>query len=152
MADEYFQVAADKFIFNVKKGILYTENDTWVQVEDEQIRVGATDFLQRRGGDIIFVELPEPGDEVGKHDDVVRLETIKAVLTIASPMGGVVTDVNRRLNDEPELINSDPFGEGWLILLKPSDKTDMGSLLTAERYFESMKKKIDEELKKIKGL
>ena len=152
MADEYFQAAADKFIFKVKKGILYTENDTWAQAEDEQVRVGVTDFLQRRGGDIIFVELPEQGDEVEKHDDVVRLETIKAILTIASPMRGVVTDVNRRLNDEPELINSDPFGEGWLILLKPYDKTDMGSLLTAERYFEAMKGKIDEELKKIKGL
>lgn len=152
MADEYFQAVADKFIFKVKKGILYTENDTWVQAEDEQFRFGVTDFLQMRGGDIIFVELPEPDVEVGKHDDVVRLETIKAVLTISSPMRGVVTDVNRRLNDEPELINSDPFGEGWLILLKPQGRTDMRSLLTAGTYFEAMKGKIDEELRKIKGL
>jgi len=151
MSDEFYQTVADKFIFNVKKGLLYTENDVWVKVEDKRVRIGVADFFQRRGGDIVYVELPKVGNKVERLEGIAWFETIKAVFPVVSPFDGVITEVNALLNDKPEMINEDPYGEGWMVLVSPSKlKEDLEKLLTAERYFELMKSKIKDELKKSK--
>lgn len=151
MSDEFYQTAADKFIFNVKRGLLYTENDVWAKVEDEHVRIGVTDFFQRRGGDIVYAELPKVDNKVKRLEEIAQFETIKAILPVMSPFNGVITEVNTLLNDKPELINEDPYGKGWLVLISPSNlKEDLEKLLTAERYFDLMKSKIKDELKKSK--
>lgn len=149
MSEEFYQTSADKFIFSVKKGLLYTENDVWIKIKDGKAQIGVTDFLQRRGGDAVFVELPEKGRNVRRLEEIANFETIKAVLSVTSPFNGVIAEVNTLLNDKPELINEDPYGEGWLVLISPSNlEEDKGRLMTAEKYFELMELKINDELKK----
>jgi len=151
MSEEFYQTAADKFIFTVKKNLLYAENDVWAEIKDGKAKIGVTDFLQRRGGDIIFAELPKKGSNVRRLEEIVNLETIKAVLSIESPFSGAVTEVNTVLNDKPELINEEPYGGGWLVTIAPSNlEEDKRQLITAEKYFELMKKKIEDESRKDK--
>ena len=143
MSDEFYQEVVDKFIFTVKKDLLYTENDVWINIKDDKAQIGVTDFLQRRGGDAVFVELPKRGSNVRRLEEIANFETIKAVLSVMSPFNGVITEVNTSLNDKPELINEDPYGEGWLVLISPSNlQEEKRHLMTAEKYFELMKSKI----------
>jgi glycine cleavage system H protein len=149
MSDDFFQEVADKFIFTVKKSFLYTENDVWIEMRNGKAKIGITDFLQRQGGDAVFVELPQKGKIVRRGDEISSFETIKAVVSITSPFECTVTEVNSTLNDKPELINEDPYGEGWLVLVSPSHlEEDKQYLMTAEKYFELMKSKIKDELGK----
>lgn len=153
MSEDFYQEVADKFIFTVKKGLLYTESDAWVKIRDDGILLGVTDFLQRRGGDVVFVQLPQKGKTVMRGEEFSSFETIKAVVPVSSPLDGVVAEVNSALNDKPELINMDPYGEGWLVLISPSRlEEDRRFLMTAERYFELMKSKIAELRKDSKGV
>ena len=153
MSGEFYQEVADKFIFTVKKELLYTANDVWTKIKDGEAQIGVTDFLQRRGGDAVFVELPPKGSGVKRLDEIGSYETIKAVISIPSPFTGVISDINILLSDKPELINEDPYGEGWLVILSPSNlEEDKQHLLSAEEYFELMKSKIQDELKGKKEL
>ncbi|MCJ7770504.1 glycine cleavage system protein GcvH [Candidatus Bathyarchaeota archaeon] len=153
MSDEFYQTVEDKFIFKVKKGLLYTEDDVWVKVEGKSARIGVTDFFQRRGGDIVYIVLPKVKVKVEKEEESIQFETIKAVSTIKSPLSGTIESVNDALNDRPELVNEDPYGEGWLIVVTPQKlKENLAKLLTAEKYFELMKVKIKDDLKKTKGV
>ena len=148
MNDDFYQETAGKFIFSVKKGFLYIEDDVWTNIMDGDARVGVTDFLQRRGGDVVFVGLPEIGSTAKRGEEVSSFETIKAVVSITSPLDGTITDVNSVLNDKPELINKDPYGEGWIASISPFHlEEDKRHLITAEKYFELMKSNIKNELK-----
>ena len=149
MNEDFYQEAVYKFIFKVKKGILYSENDVWVRVQDDGNLIGITDFLQKRGGDAIFVELPQKGKTVRRGDEISSLETIKAIVPVTSPLDGVIIEVNSTLNDKPELMNNDPYGDGWLALVSPSHlEEDRQYLMAAEKYFELMKSKIKNEVGK----
>lgn len=149
MNEDFYQEAVDKFIFKVKKGLLYSENDVWVRIQDDGSRIGITDFLQKRGGDAIFVELPQKGKTVKRGDEISSLETIKAIVSVTSPLDGVVAEVNSTLNNKPELINEDPYGDAWFVLVSPSHlEEDRQYLMTAEKYFELMKSKIKNQLGK----
>jgi len=151
MSDDFYQEVADKFIFSVKKGLLYTDNDVWIKIKDDEAQFGVTDFLQRRGGDVTFVELPKKGNTVRRGAEIFSFETIKAVVSIASPFDGVITEVNTTLNDNPELLNEDSYGEGWIALISPSNlEEDRRCLMNAESYFELMKSKIKHEQKSSK--
>jgi len=147
MSDDFYQEVADKFIFTVKKGLLYTENDVWTKIEDGEAQIGVTDFLQRRSGDVTFVELPKKGSIIRREEEeIFSYETIKAIVSIASPFDGIITEVNTVLKDKPELINEDPYGEGWIATISPSHlEEDKRYLMTAEKYFELMKSKIKDE-------
>jgi len=147
MNDNFYQEVADKFIFTVKKGLLYTENDVWTKIEDGEAQIGVTDFLQRRSGDVTFVELPKKGSIIRREEEeIFSYETIKAIVSIASPFDGIITEVNTMLKDKPELINEDPYGEGWIATISPSHlEEDKRYLMTAEKYFELMKSKIKDE-------
>jgi len=147
MGDDFYQEVADKFIFTVKKGLFYTENDVWTKIKDGEAQIGVTDFLQRRSGDVTFVELPKKGSIIKREEEeIFSYETIKAIVSIASPFDGIITEVNTMLKDKPELINEDPYGEGWIATISPSHlEEDKRYLMTAEKYFELMKSKIKDE-------
>lgn len=151
MSDDFYQEIADKFIFTVKKGLLYTENDVWIEIRNGKAKIGVTDFFQRRLGDAIFVELPSAEDAVKQNEPFGAVESIKAVVDLVTPLNGTVKEINQKLRDNPEPLNNDPYGEGWLVLVSPSNlKEDKRHLMTAEKYFELMKSKIKDELKKSK--
>ena len=151
MSEDFYQEVADKFIFTVKKGLLYTENDVWIEIKNGEAKIGVTDFFQRRLGDVVFMELPSAGDVVKENAPFGAVESIKSVVDVVTPLNGTVKEVNEKLRDNPEHLNSEPFGEGWLALISPSNlEEDKQHLMTAEKYFELMKSKIQYELKKSK--
>ncbi|MCJ7634783.1 glycine cleavage system protein GcvH [Candidatus Bathyarchaeota archaeon] len=151
MHNDFYQEIADKFIFTVKKGLLYTENDVWIEIKNGKAKIGITDFFQRRLGDAVFVELPSVGYVVKQNEPYGAVESIKAVIDLVAPLNGTVKEVNEKLRDNPEHLNNDPYGEGWLVRISSSKlKDDKSHLISAEKYFELMKSKIKDELKKSK--
>jgi glycine cleavage system H protein len=145
MSVEFLQVTVGKFIFRVKPGCLYTEAGLWTALDDATglVRVGLTDFRQQSSGDVVFVELPEPGIHVVAGDDLASLETIKVDLTVPAPVAGEVTGVNEALIEAPELINQEPYGAGWLVALKPVIWPAPG-LIDAEAYLALMTAQAEE--------
>ena len=118
--------------------LLYTEEHEWVRrggdADDASVRIGITDFAQDQLGDIVYVSLPEVGAEIAAGDAVGELESTKSVSDVYAPLQGVVSAVNEALDAQPELVNSDPYGEGWLFELRPADAGALESLLDAAAY------------------
>ena len=112
----------------------YTAEHEWVQQGDGVLRVGITDYAQDQLGDIVYVSLPEAGAAVAAGDAVGELESTKSVSDVYAPVSGTVTTVNESLDAQPELVNSDPYGEGWLFELRPADAGALDSLLDAAAY------------------
>lgn len=119
---------------SVKDDLLYSEDHEWVREEDELLVIGISDYAQDELGDIVFAELPEVDEEFESGDSFGVLESVKAVSDTFIPLGGKVIEVNEELLDHPELINDDPYGEGWLIKIDPFDDSELDELLTAEEY------------------
>jgi len=118
----------------VPENLKYTEEHEWVSVDGDVATIGITDYAQSELGDIVFVELPEIGFETTKAEPFGSIEAVKAVSDMFAPVSGEVTEVNDRLIDEPEIINKDPYGEGWFIKVKLADESELKSLLSAEDY------------------
>ena len=114
--------------------LLYTETDEWARVEDDSVRVGITDYAQKMLRDIVGVELPEVGRSVKRGEPVATLESVKATAEVYAPVSGEVTKVNERLLEEPETINKDPYGDGWILVLRVADKAELGKLLDHKGY------------------
>jgi len=112
----------------------YTKEHEWVLVEDNVAIVGITDFAQDQLGDIVFVELPAIGDKVSKEDAFGVVESVKAVSDIYAPVSGTVVEVNEDLPESPEVVNEDPYGDGWLIKVKVSDPADLEDLMDNDEY------------------
>lgn len=112
----------------------YTDDHEWLKVEGTVARVGITEFAQDQLGDIVYVELPGEGDTVTAGEAFGVIESVKAASDLFSPLTGTVTGANERLEDEPELVNDDPFGEGWMIAIEPSDSGQLDALLDAAAY------------------
>ncbi|CCU79898.1 Glycine cleavage system H protein [Halanaerobium saccharolyticum subsp. saccharolyticum DSM 6643] len=119
---------------SVKEDLYYSEDHEWVREEEECLVIGVTDFAQEELGDIVFVELPEVDEEFDKDDSFGVLESVKAVSDTFIPVSGRVIEVNEDLLDNPERINDDPYGEGWLIKIDPADDSELDELLSAEEY------------------
>ncbi|MAD61853.1 MAG: glycine cleavage system protein H [Myxococcales bacterium] len=119
--------------------LLYTEDHEWALVEDDTVTVGITNHAQDSLGDVVFVELPELEQELGNGDALGVVESVKAVSDLYSPCDGVVVEVNERLNDEPELINNDPYGDGWIIKVKIADSDAVSHLMDSETYDQYVK-------------
>lgn len=114
----------------------YTEEHEWVLVEEDIVTIGITDFAQEQLGDVVFVELPEEGDEVEAGKSFGVVESVKAVSDIYAPVSGEVVEVNDELPDEPETINSSPYDDGWLIKIKLTDPSELDDLMDADAYQE----------------
>ncbi|HQK99128.1 MAG TPA: glycine cleavage system protein GcvH [Smithellaceae bacterium] len=114
---------------------LYSKDHEWVQSQaDGSAVVGITDYAQEMLTDIVFVELPDVGRVVAKGEAMAVVESVKSVSDVYAPLGGEIIDVNRALEDKPELINSDAFGEGWIAKIQPADPEEMAALLSAVDY------------------
>lgn len=119
---------------NIPAELRYTKEHEWVLLEDGVAIIGVTDFAQTELGDIVFVEMPAIGAQLATMDAFGNVESVKSVSDLYSPIAGTVSDINIRLADNPELVNSDPYGEGWLIRLEPKDVGEIAQLLTADEY------------------
>jgi glycine cleavage system H protein len=116
--------------YEVNEGLSYHKEHFWARVEDDVVRFGATDYGQKALREVVFVELPEAGDEVQQNEAYGTLESVKAVVDIIAPLSGVVKEVNEELMDNPALINEDPYGEGWLITVTASDlEGELGNIM-----------------------
>jgi glycine cleavage system H protein len=113
---------------------VYTKDHEWLKVEGDEGLVGITDFAQHQLGDIIFVELPPTGKELGVHQSLGVVESVKSVSDIFSPVAGSVVAVNEALAQTPDLLNKDPHGQGWIVRLKIKDKKELEGLMTASDY------------------
>jgi glycine cleavage system H protein len=112
----------------------YTREHEWVLVEDEVATVGITDFAQQQLGDVVFVELPGVGDKVTKDEAMGVVESVKAVSDVYAPVSGTVLEVNDDLPESTELLNEDPYGDGWMVKIQLGDRTDLDDLMTASEY------------------
>jgi glycine cleavage system H protein len=118
----------------IPQELRYTREHEWVLLDDGIAIVGITDFAQTELGDIVYVELPSVGTALEPMEAFGNVESVKSVSDLYSPIGGVVADINTRLAGSPELLNSDPYGEGWLIRIEPSNLAELDQLLTADEY------------------
>ena len=145
MSDELLQVTVGKFIFRVKPDCMYTEAGVWAAQDDATglVRAGLTDFRQQSSGDVVFVELPAFGTRLAAGGDLANIETIKVDLTVPTPAAGEVIAVNEVLADAPELINQDPYGAGWLVVLRPA-LWPAPELMDAEAYLALMTAQAEE--------
>lgn len=112
----------------------YSREHEWALVEGKVATVGITDFAQDKLGDIVFVELPAVGDKVTKDEAMGVVESVKAVSDVYSPVSGTVVEINDDLPDSPDMINEDPYGDGWIVKIQMSDPTDLEDLMDSEAY------------------
>lgn len=118
----------------IPEDLKYSREHEWVLLEGNVVTVGITDFAQEQLGDIVFVELPAVGDKVTKDEPMGVVESVKAVSDIYAPVSGTVLEVNDDLPDSQEMINEDPYGDGWMVKIEMADKTDLDELMDAEEY------------------
>ena len=119
---------------NVPEGLYYSKDHEWLRVEGETGTVGITDHAQHSLGDVVYVELPKPGETFAAHDTFGSVESVKAVSELFLPVAGEVTEVNESLSDEPEKVNTDPYGDGWMLRVRLSNRGEVDSLLSAAEY------------------
>ena len=119
---------------NFPTNVKYTSEPEWIRLEGEIAYVGITDYAQDQLGDIVFVDIPTEGETLEKGETFGTIEVVKTVSDLFLPIGGEVLEINPALEENPELVNKDPYGEGWLIKIKPTDVSEMDDLLDAEAY------------------
>ncbi|WP_435175292.1 glycine cleavage system protein GcvH [Halorussus sp. AFM4] len=124
--------------FEVPDDRKYSSEHEWVETTDGTARIGITDFAQDELGDVVFVELPDEGEELSQGEEFGVVESIKAVSDLYSPVNATVTAVNDALADQPELVNDDPFGEGWMLEVELAEDDGLDELLSAEEYREQI--------------
>jgi glycine cleavage system H protein len=147
---EYLETTVDKFIFKVATDRLYNSDGTWVKEEDGRARIGISDFVQQRSGDIAFADVQPLGTDLIPGDLIVNIETIKVDMDLASPISGAIVEINPHMDEAPEVINQDPYGEGWILIVEPNHwEAERAQLLDPQTYFEQMKVEAEEEAKKL---
>ena len=144
----FLELTVDKFTFKVAIDCLYSREGLWAKVEGNQLRIGMTDFLQQRSGDVAFAEVKPPGTLLAAGDEVAVVETIKVNISLASPAAGRIVEINPALSAAPEVINQDPYGDGWMALIEVTDwEADCARLLDPQAYFALMKDEAESEIK-----
>jgi glycine cleavage system H protein len=112
----------------------YTKDHEWLKKEGDEARVGITDFAQKQLGDVVYVELPQPGAQLEFHQSLGVIESVKAVSDIYSPISGEVIEINETLSDSPEVVNEDPHGKGWMVRIKIKDQKELEKLMSLSEY------------------
>jgi glycine cleavage system H protein len=147
---DFLETTVDKFTFRVATDRFYTSEGVWAKEEDSHVRIGLSDFVQQRSGDVAFADVKPAGTTLAAGDEVASIETIKVNIAYTSPINGKITEVNSAMRDAPEAINQDPYGNGWLALMEVTDwESDRSKLLDPQAYFEIMKGQAEEETKKL---
>ncbi len=143
---DYLELTVDKFTFKVAVDRFYTADGFWALAQDNRIRIGLSDFLQQRSGDIAFADVQPEGTVLAAGDEAAAIETIKVNLDLKSPVAGTVARVNPLMATAPETINHDPYGEGWLYEIEAADwAVDRRNLLEPAAYFARMKQEAESE-------
>ena len=124
---------------NFPKDLLFYEEHEWIRKTGEDVTIGISDYAQDQLGDIVFVELPETGTRFSKGEVFGTVESVKSVSELYMPLAGSVVSINTALEESPELVNSSPYADGWMLVLKPDTPTDMEALMTAEAYLEMLR-------------
>ncbi len=119
---------------NFPEDLKYSKEHEWVRVEGDAAYIGITDFAQKELGDIVYVEIETEGEELPKDEIFGTVEAVKTVSDLFMPIGGEVMEVNEKLEDEPELVNTDPYGDGWMVKLKIADSAELEGLMTSQEY------------------
>jgi glycine cleavage system H protein len=146
---EFLEIIVDKFTFKVATDHFYSREGVWALAEGNRVRIGLSDYLQQRSGDIAFAEIKPVGTVLANGEEVASIETIKVTVALGSPINGTVSEVNPVMDTAPEAINQDPYGAGWLAVITASDwDVDRSQLLDAAAYFDVIKREAEEEMKK----
>ena len=124
---------------DVPDDLYYTEDHEWVRMKGENVTIGVSDYAQDQLGDIVFVEMPNSGDQFKKGDEFGTVESVKAVAELYMPIGGEVIQTNQALEDAPELLNQSPYADGWLIEIKPEDVSQLETILDKHAYLKMLK-------------
>ncbi|MFP3980409.1 MAG: glycine cleavage system protein GcvH [Desulfobacterales bacterium] len=118
----------------IPEDLRFGKNHEWIRPENGHVRTGISDYAQDQLGEIVFVELPAPGDVFGRDEAFATIESVKTVSELYMPVGGEILEVNSALEDSPDLINQSPYEKGWIIVIKPSDKSEFEAPMTADDY------------------
>src|SRR5580765_3861129 len=129
----------------IPEGLKYSKEHEWVLVEGKSATIGITEYAQEELGDIVYVELPEVGEKVVKDDPFGAVESVKAVSDVYAPVSGAVLEINDVLPENPETINDDPYGDGWMIRVELTDKDDLKDLMDADEYAEYVAQQKDDD-------
>ena len=121
---------------HIPENLKYTSDHEWVMVQNDRAKVGITDYAQDALGDVVFVDIPEVGKRVTVGETVTEVESTKSVSDIYAPLEGEIIEINQDLDDSPELLNEDPYGEGWIFILELNDAASIDNLLSAKEYRE----------------
>ena len=149
---QYLETTADKFTFRVATDRLYTPEGIWVLEEagTQRVRVGLADKIQQHNGDVAFANVKRVGTKVAAGEQFTEIETIKAMVELASPVSGTIVEVNPALDTTPEVINQAPYQDGWLAVIETTEwEADRAKLLEARAYFTGMQAQVQEELKNL---
>ena len=148
---EYLETTVDKFTFRVAKDRFYTPEGAWAfwmkQEEPNRVRIGLTDYLQQRSGDVAFATVQPVGTKLAAGETLADIETIKTTIELPSPISGTVVEVNAALEMTPEVVNHDPYGDGWLAVIETPDwDAERANLLEPDAYFSAMQAEAQEDL------
>jgi glycine cleavage system H protein len=119
---------------NFPAELKYTKDHEWVRIDGDTAYIGITEFAQRELGDIVYIDITSLGKEVSKEDVFGTVEAVKTVSDLFMPVTGAVLELNAKLDSQPELVNTDPYGDGWMVKVKPNNIADVGGLLSADEY------------------
>jgi glycine cleavage system H protein len=145
--NDEIKFTVDKFIFRFPQKLRYSQDGLWIMQEGGMFRIGMGDYAQQRNGDIAFATPAPIGSLLNLGDEIASIETVKVNFSLPSPVQGKIVEVNALLQDSPELINLDPYGKGWLVLLQPENlEQDCAALMTAEAYSNLAKQQAESEL------
>jgi glycine cleavage system H protein len=120
--------------YDIPDDVRYTKEDEWARVQGNRVTVGITDYAQQQLGDIVFVELPEVGKTIEAGDPFGHIESVKAVSDLYAPVAGRIVEVNEDLKEQPESVNEDCYGDGWMVVIEASDAADLDELLDPKTY------------------
>ena len=145
---EFLETTVDKFTFRVPTDRYFNEEGVWAKLEGELVRIGLSDFVQQRSGDVAFAEVKPEGTLISFGDEITTIETIKVDIALSSPVSGKVVETNPAMEVTPEAINQDPYGEGWLAVIEASNwEVERTQLLDPETYYARMKAEAENEVK-----
>ena len=146
---DYLEFRVDKFIFKIELNRLYSDEGLWVRLENRHARIGISDYLQQRSGDVAFAEIKPKGTVLAIGDELAVIETIKVNISLTSPVAGRLIEVNPMLETSPDVINQDPYGAGWLAVIEVAEgEASLKHLLDAQTYYSRIEKEAEQEVKK----
>lgn len=128
----------------IPKDLRYTDEHEWARIDGDTVIVGITDYAQGSLGDVVYIEMPEVGEELKKGEELGSIESVKAVSDVFCPMSGEIIEVNEELSDHPEYVNQSPYDKGWIIKMKISNPEETGELMDSGKYEEFVKKESEE--------